>query len=83
MLHIQFGSILLEDIVKSRRYVYFLRSSQEGIPPMESTEAATAEMPRYFIIGSCSGHFLRHIQLILKQVSRIYLWIFNDSFDCQ
>ncbi|PNF33091.1 Dynein heavy chain 10, axonemal [Cryptotermes secundus] len=67
-LHIQFGSISPDEIVTTRRYVFFLRSCQEGIRPMGSTEEATAEMPRNFLLGSCRGRFLHSVQHILRQV---------------
>jgi hypothetical protein len=68
-LHVQFGCIPPDEIVKKRRYVYFLRSCQEGIPPMESMDNARAEMPMNFLVGSCMGCFLHHVQQDLRQVS--------------
>jgi hypothetical protein len=72
-LHIQFGSISPDEIVKKRRYVFFLRSCQEGIRLMDSMEDATAEMPRNFILGSCGGRFLHSVQQLLCQASLIYI----------
>ncbi|XP_069678773.1 dynein axonemal heavy chain 10-like [Periplaneta americana] len=66
MLHGYFGSIPREEMVKNRRYIYFLRTNEEGIPLLESNEDAIAEMPTYIIAGSCTGLFLHHCQKMLR-----------------
>jgi hypothetical protein len=42
---------------------------------MESTEDAVAQMPRYFVIGSCTGRFLLNFQQLLTKVSLTYWYI--------
>jgi len=71
-LHAQFGHIPSDELAKNRRYVYFLRSCQEGIPLMVSAEDAEALMPRHFIIGSCTGLCLHDVRLLLTKVSLTY-----------
>ncbi|XP_022902554.2 dynein axonemal heavy chain 10 [Onthophagus taurus] len=58
VLHGFFG--LLEDnpASKDRRYVCFLRKSDDGIPNYETMEDADAEMPQYFFITTCTDKFL-------------------------
>jgi hypothetical protein len=70
-LHGHFGCISPEEAAKKGPYVFFLRNCAEGIRPMGSIEEARAEMPRYLILGSCSGNFLQSLQRILKQASDI------------
>jgi hypothetical protein len=72
-LHIQFGRISPEEIVKERRYVFFLRNCPAGIRLMDTMEEATAEMALNFILGSCKGRFLHSIHKILTQASLMYI----------
>ncbi|KAF2892470.1 hypothetical protein ILUMI_13689 [Ignelater luminosus] len=54
-------------MAKNVRIVYMLRQSEESIPIFETKEETYAELPSYFIVGSCSSKFLHSMKVLTKQ----------------
>lgn len=55
-------------MTKNLRIAYILRQSDEGIPTFDTKEETYAELPSYFIVGSCSSKFLHSMKVLTKQV---------------
>ncbi|KAB0803715.1 hypothetical protein PPYR_00685 [Photinus pyralis] len=53
---------------KCKQIIYFLRNTAEPVPMFDTWEDALAEMPSYFLIGSCNSNFLTSLHLLTRDV---------------
>lgn len=67
-MHCQFGNFNNENLQKNRRYVYFVRLTEEVIPNFETEEEANAIMPQYVLVGSCMSNLLQSIISFTRDV---------------
>lgn len=51
-----------------KRFVYFFRRSELGIPNFDSIETANIEMPLYIMMGVATGNFIQNVSFLTKQV---------------
>ncbi|KAG7199559.1 hypothetical protein KM043_014170 [Ampulex compressa] len=54
--------------LKDTTFYYFLRTSDEGIPPFDTYEECLEEITSYLIVGSLKGKFLVSLNRLLVQV---------------
>lgn len=74
-LHANFG--LVKEAMQPRcnkRFIYFFRKTEEGIPTFDYAEDAEAEMPYLFHVGCCHGNFLINATDIIQNVSLHFIW---------
>ncbi|KAK5648316.1 hypothetical protein RI129_003208 [Pyrocoelia pectoralis] len=61
-----FGSTS-DQLSKSKQVIYFLRSTGEPVPVFDTREDALAEMPGYFLVGSCNSNFLSSLHVVARE----------------
>lgn len=61
-----FGSFTPQVSNRNRRYVYFVRQTQEGIPLHETERISKLKMPAYVLVGCTSGRVLMSLGLQLE-----------------
>ena len=49
--------------------IYFMRTNDDGLPPFDSFDECSAEMPSYIIVGSLNGKFLSTLNRMITNVS--------------
>ncbi|KAK2587900.1 hypothetical protein KPH14_003996 [Odynerus spinipes] len=49
-------------------FFYFMRTSEEPVPPFETKEECLDQMPSYMIVGSINGRFLSSLNTLITQV---------------
>lgn len=77
-LEATFGAFTPQNTHRSRRYLYFVRQCQEGIPLDESDEKTIAKMPEFVLLGCLSGKALVNLGLQLRDVSTFsYIYYVN------
>ncbi|KAJ2948630.1 hypothetical protein O0L34_g7885 [Tuta absoluta] len=72
----QFGAFTPQNTYRNRRYIYFVRQTQEEVPYFDKSEAA-ARMPEYILTGSTTGKVLGSLGTQLKEA---YIPLFKNQF---
>lgn len=70
-----FGVFDPQEVIRNRRYMYFVRQSRSAVPLWENAAVSMLKMPEYFVVGSTTGKVLTSMKLQLENVSK--LWYFE------
>ncbi|KAL1513082.1 hypothetical protein ABEB36_002553 [Hypothenemus hampei] len=69
---------ITEGVVNTdKRFVYFFRRSEVGIPTFESMEDANIEMPLYIVMGVVNGNFIQSVSFLTQE---LFLPLFKATF---
>lgn len=63
-----FGAFVPQVTHRNRRYLYFIRQTQDEIPLSDSDYKTKLKMPEYVLVGLTSGKVLMSLGLQLKEV---------------
>ncbi|CAK1584360.1 unnamed protein product [Parnassius mnemosyne] len=72
-----FGAFTPQVVNRNRRYIYFLRQSQEGVPMAETDYVTKLKMPEYILTGCASGKVLMSLGMQLKEM---FIPLFSHQF---
>ncbi|XP_045502201.1 dynein axonemal heavy chain 10 [Colias croceus] len=72
-----FGAFTPQVANRNRRYIYFVRQTQEEIPLLETERLTKLKMSEYILLGSVNGKVLMSLGLQLKEA---YIPLFERQF---